>query len=55
MKSKQENKCHHRKTKKLIEFRKNYWFGKKSKPSFTFKRIFGEKCEMCGLFIRRNC
>ena len=43
-----KRKCFHRKTEKLSEYRKNYPFGRKSKPVFSFKRIYGERCLNCG-------
>lgn len=46
VKRKRKN-CRHRKTEKLKEYRKNYPFGRKSKPQFILKRIWGKRCTNC--------
>lgn len=49
-KGKQE--CRHRHLENLIECRKNYPFGKGSKPVYSFKRIWGQECKDCGKLFR---
>ena len=51
MKDKKSN-CYHRKTIDLIEYRKNYPFGKKSYPRYSFKKIYAYRCEKCGEVIK---
>lgn len=49
-KGKQE--CKHRHLEELIECRKNYPFGRKSKPVYSFKRVWGKECKDCGKLFK---
>ena len=49
---KTKRNCWHKKIKKLEEYRKNYPFGKKSKPRYSFIKVYGELCLGCGEFRR---
>ena len=44
---KNRRNCKHRKTEELIEYRVNYPFGKKSKPLFSFKKVWAKRCNNC--------
>lgn len=48
--NKNKKRCWHRITIDLVENRKTYPFGKNSRPFYTFKKIFGEKCKNCGAY-----
>ena len=46
--------CKHKKTESLKEFRKNYPFGKKSGTHYNFKKIWGKRCENCGILFTKK-
>lgn len=47
-----KQECKHRHLENLIECRKNYPFGRKSEPVYSFKRIWGKECKDCGKLFR---
>ncbi len=47
-------KCYHKNIEELKEFRKNYPFGRKSEPRFSFKKVYAVKCLNCGQVNKRG-
>lgn len=53
MKKKFINKgCKHEHIQNLVEYRKNFPFGRKSEPVYSFKRVGGKECKDCGKLFR---
>ena len=47
-----KKECRHRNLENLNEYRKNYPYGKKSKPTYSFKRTYAKKCKRCGKIFK---